>query len=235
MTKIKTMLLLAVLASMLSVSWAGASVQMPLGKLTYAITAGGVKVGENVRVLETLGNGRYKFTSTLYSTGWAALFKKVRRDEYSIFAVKNGRVIPEKYGLSQTGRKPKTVYLDYDMPGNRVSVTRNGDQSYHSLNGDYFDPLLFQMALALNANAMTGLKLGIIDDGKKRDIEIVSGKRELIELKEGDVPSQKMGYTDKDRAVTVWVGLDSPVLAKISYREDETSIVAELVKKDLLH
>lgn len=125
--------LIAALALPLSVE---AAAWPDSGELVFDVMRGanGIKLGE-ARHAWSHDAGRYTMTLALETTGLAGMIYDFRYTQHSEGRVTSGGLQPERFDVTQSGRKPERA--EFDWAARKVRVERKGQATYHALqSGD---------------------------------------------------------------------------------------------------
>ena len=124
---------------------------IPLFDATYGVYALGMQIAEGGRHLRALGDGRYRFYTTVKAVGIAALVRDDQIEETTTWRWLNGQFQAEKYYfLQQNGQKRRFRQAVFDWTSRTVDSWKDEQHWRLPLEVDkqpVLDKILVQLAL----------------------------------------------------------------------------------------
>lgn len=201
----------------------------------YELYAKGLAIGEGTRRLVEEKNGNYLFESISYTTGLAAVIRKDRIEERSLFNVVDGQVFPLKYSYHQTGgKKEKHVEIQFDWEKKQIkSLTDNPWEI--PLERGIVDKLLYQLVIMKTLQqGKQDFSFKIADNGKIKVYTPTYLGTESVKTGLGTLDTVKYQRvaTDKERSTALWLAPSLHYLP-IQVEHDEKGNLFTLVLKSV--
>lgn len=172
----------------------------------YAVSRGGLPLGESVRVLRPLDEGRWSFDAKAAPTGLAAVLFSDVIEEHSELRRRSDGIVPLRYTYRQHGgRKEKAYALHFDWPAGLLHFEHSGQQL--PLPDGAQDPLSFVVAVMGHlAAGQQAFDLTIAGRNKLRDYRVqVDGQVQMATVL-GNQPVVKVVAQEvgKDTSYDLW-------------------------------
>ncbi len=206
-------------ASAQATAWAEA------GELVFDVLKGenGIKLGE-ARHAWSHDGSRYTMTLTLETTGLAGLLYDFRYTQRSEGWVTAGGLRPERFGVTQSGRKPERA--DFDWTGGKVRVERKGQASYHDLRvGD--QDVLSVWHLFARAGDKLPERLLLVTNRRAAPTTITRLGRERVEVPAGSLEAARYRVRADTGKLTIdlWLGHREGVPVRLLMTDDKGQVL----------
>ncbi|MEJ2141704.1 MAG: DUF3108 domain-containing protein [Gammaproteobacteria bacterium] len=172
---------------------------------TYALSKNDFTVAHVKRTLSVSLN-RIIFSSYAYPVGFASLFISDTINEQSIISIKDNQLRTQSYSFVKKSDEIKEQFhLNFDW--NKNNITDSRISSPLRLTSNSFDPLSFQLALAMEVkNHGADLTFDLVDNKHIKTYKLESLGQEQLETDAGNFTTYKFAYFDeiKKRKVIIW-------------------------------
>ena len=180
----------------------------PVFEAEYDVHRSGLKIAKVRRRVTPLGGSRFEYSSETKTVGMAALFRKTRISEKSVWNFHDNTPKPDRYHYRRTGgKKNRATVVEFDREQRKITNTGNGDSWEMPAEPVLMDKLLYQIALMLDLEAGNSRAAYTIADGRKiRQYRFEKLGREIITTPLGEFDTVKMiRYKDNGkRSVILW-------------------------------
>jgi hypothetical protein len=192
----------------------------------YALSTGGMELGETRRTLRPEGPDRLVFESVTSPKGFLALVVDQQLHQRSRYEYRQGRIRPLEYLRERTGGKKQDVTrIVFNWASHRVQATEDGKQREFAIPDGTLDQLSFELALIHDLQqGKTHFTYPIADrkEVKTYDIRIVG--REQVDTPMGRFGAVRLKQLNPsgERDLTVWCAPRLNYLpVQIEYREKD--------------
>jgi hypothetical protein len=135
----------------------------------YALSTGGMELGETRRTLRPQGSDRLVFESVTSPKGFLALVMDQQLHQRSRSEYREGRIPPLEYLRERTGGKKEDVTrIVFDWASHRAQATEDGKQREFAIPDGVLDQLNFELALIQD-----------LQQGKTRFTYPIAGRKEV--------------------------------------------------------
>ena len=180
--------------------------------VAYEVYRSGMKIANMQRKISRLADGRLLYRSETKVVGLARIFRKDHIIEQSTWRFTDGKLIPELYEYSHTGRKKdRNVSVDFDWEKKQVSNLVNGSTWQMPATEGMLDKLLYQYSIMRDMQAgKSSLRYVVADGGPEKLYVFESLGEEVLDTQLGKLKTIKMvrHFTDSDRQSIFWSAPD---------------------------
>jgi hypothetical protein len=211
---------------------ATAATELPGFHASYQVRNGAMTLGTIERTLRRDGE-HYVYQSVTESAGLAALLKKQRTTERSMFNINDGVPRPDHYHFHRlSGSKDRTRETHFDWDSGQAQSTADGKSFATTLTEHSSDPLLYQIALMVDlSNARLELRYDVADRGRLKTYRFDDLGEQNVVTPAGDFVARLIRREKGDRgSTTFWCAAQLnflPVRVDLVDDDGETTI-AEL-------
>lgn len=153
-----------------------------------------------------------------------SMFAKI--EEYSRFAQKGLRLVPQHYDYQKSGLgKDRHTALSFEENANRIVNVYDKSRSIDNAPQNIQDKISYQLQLAIDvANGRTPLKYQVADGKKIREYEFEIAGREKLKTPMGLIETikvQRVRAEDAERVTNIWFAPEwNYALVKLMQQED---------------
>ena len=162
----------------------------------------GREVGEATMQLEDLGRDKYKLA---YNSKASLFFLSDKRQELSLFSLRENRIVPHKYTYKRTGTgKKKSLQATFDTEKNQINFEKIDSMSWNGELDNQLYRLDLQMKLAKGESEFEYTLLNY--RGQKRQYRLKVMGREQLDLPYGKLEGIKVKIMreSKKRETFAW-------------------------------
>lgn len=200
----------------------------------YTVKAKGLNAAKLIRTLYIQKDGSYHLATDMRTKGLVSIFRKETVSEHSIFSLKGGELVPEKYIYNRHYKKKKTTNsIDFDWQQGITKVSYKGQQSELPLQEGILDSLSTQLALRWDLRqGIKELTYRVAEKDRIRDYHFQVEGEELLQTRLGKLRTVRVKRIhDSERSTTFWCAIDADyLLVKIEQVNKGTIISARIQK-----
>ena len=163
-----------------------------------------MNIGRAVHRWEFPGDGTYRLSSTIETTGLVALFKPVRQSYESVGRLAASGLQPEHFRVVRKDRQPAEG-ADFDWQQHQVTLLRDGSQQRIARGTQ--DLLSLNYQLAYLAAPENGSTIGVVTGRKYERHDLDSHGEEEIETPAGRFRTLHLRATG-ETLMDIWIALD---------------------------
>jgi hypothetical protein len=163
-----------------------------------------MNIGRAVHRWEFPGDGSYRLTSTIETTGLVALFKPVRQEYESVGRLGAKGLLPEHFRIVRKGR-PAGEDADFDWTRNEVSLARDG--STRRIAPGTQDLLSLNYQLAYLPAPENGATIGVVTGKKYERYDLDAHGEEEIDTPAGHFRTLHLRASG-ETLMDIWIALD---------------------------
>jgi hypothetical protein len=200
---------------------------VPAFESRYSLYIFNTKIGESMRRLTRQADGRWHFESESGLVGVAAMLRKDRIHESSIWRWENGHIVPQRYTYRQDGsKKNRNIDIRFDWKAGLARSDYRGEKSELPLTQDVLDhsvyqvQLMYDMARKYADKPPPSITYTIINGKKTKPYRIDFVGEETLDTPLGKIQALKFSHRDDDkRNSALWL---APALAYLPVRAQHT-------------
>ena len=203
----------------------------------YSVNADGIPMGEMWRILEN-NDDKLELKATMKTTGFVALFKKVRVEETSQMLWDEKRnAIPLGYHYKNvTNGKTQEERVSFNYAANKATSNYRNKITEYDYQGE-FDKLSFQINLAESVRrGEKEITFNVFDKGEIRDYQFKVVGRDKIKVPAGsfNVIEVERISSNSDRITRFWCATERDyMMVKITQDDGDHTITSEMVSYEL--
>lgn len=205
-----------------ALSWSAETTLTPF-TAHYTVSRGNLPLGEVQRVFSRSGGDAYVYTSTMQTSGIAALLVQGRIEERSVGSSNNVQIKPQHYTYLKTGgKKRRELNLQFNWTQGVAQNTVPSETWEFAIPADAQDQLSYQLALMRDLqNGKTELSYPIADKEKLRTYRFKIVGEETLDTPLGPLQTVKLERVTEsnDRSTRVWC---APSLNYLPVRIEQT-------------
>jgi hypothetical protein len=184
MREVRRRLLTLVIAGALAIGASmSAAAELQPFKTAFSVTWHGISAGTAELQLQHLPDGRWSYQSLLSARGLARLAMPAELRSRSLFAIRDGRVVPELFSADDgTSRDNKDQDLRFDWSANRVTGTAERRRVDLPLQPGLLDTMSVQIALMHELlSGRTPQYFVLVDKDKIKDYNFTAQGEEILQ------------------------------------------------------
>jgi hypothetical protein len=203
----------------------------------YNVNADGIPMGEMWRILENNGD-KLELKSSMKTTGFVALFKKVKVEETSqMLWDEKGNAIPLGYHYKNvTNGKTREEHVSFNYAASKATSNYHNEINEYDYQGE-FDKLTFQLNLAESIRrGEKEITFNVFDKGEIREYQFRVVGRDKIKVPAGsfDVIEVERVSSNSDRKTRFWCATERDyMMVKITQDDDGHTITSEMISYEL--
>ena len=211
---------LAATVMVLFASLAQASEELQLFHADYEAYYQGAHLGNGVRKLERLPNGKYRMSS---DSKLSLLLISDKRHETTEFTYSGGQLQPVSYYFSRKGTG-RDHHMVVNFAARKAWVNYDNKKKVIQVDGVLFDPLSYQVQLRLDVmQDKTAFTYPTVMKGKLRQLDFKVVGEERLQLPYGKVNTIKLERVRKNsnRETYIWLAKElNYILVRLQQKEN---------------
>lgn len=198
---------------MVLTSWAANADKLPNSlSIYYAVYKGSLKLGTINKILVRKGK-TYRSTTETHPTPIVSMVAD-KVSEESLFEIKDGRIFPEKFTVTRSGRKSYQHTVIFDWPGKSLNYSNQRTEAMPA--GVILDAGNMIYSYMLNPTDMkVGRTLHVVN-GKEVEVhKLTDVREELLNTEIGNLKTLRIEQKRMDkpeRTFTLWLALEKNYL-----------------------